>query len=191
MAEFAHMRHLREFRSHAIFEFFNTIGAERSFRPLLKGLVERAISDTGGRFGWGSLVRCTVERFDYRRKEWVGSGGMIDAFMDHEFGMRISTACARRFLGELPSRTKLVVMFGLGARQSYVVTARKAIEAARPGNWRTLNKVAYTDGRVTVVHVEHFASQGANIPNWLGVNDHPRSRLGTLAREAVSLSGVA
>jgi hypothetical protein len=63
---------------------------------------------------WGSLVRCTVERFDYRRKEWVGSGGMIDAFMDHEFGMKVSSACARRFLGELSSRTKLVVMFGLG-----------------------------------------------------------------------------
>jgi hypothetical protein len=112
---------------------------------------------------------------------------MIDEFMAHEFGMRISSACARRFLGTLPSRTKLVVMFGLGAKLSYVATARKAIEAARPGNWRTVNEVAYTGGRVTVVHVEHFASQGANIPNWLGVNDHPRSRLGLLARDAVLL----
>ena len=51
-----------------------------------------------------------------------------------------------------------------------------------------LNEVAYTDDRIMVVHVEHFASQGANIPNWLGQNAHPRSRLGLLAREAVSLS---
>jgi len=35
VAEFAHMRHLREFRSPAIFEFFNTIGAKPTFhRPL-------------------------------------------------------------------------------------------------------------------------------------------------------------
>lgn len=157
----------------------------------LRELVSQAIADTRGRFGWGSLVRCTVERFDYNRKEWVGSGGMIDEFMDHEFGKTNSNACAQRFLGDLPSKTKLVVMFGLGSRQSYVTTARKVIEAARPGRWRTLNEVAYTDGRVTVVHVEHFASQGADIPNWLGLNNHPRSRLGLIAREAVIIGLAA
>jgi len=76
-------------------------------------------------------------------------------------------------------------MFGLGTGNSYVTTARKAIEKARPGVWRTVNEVAYTDGKITVVHVEHFASQGANIPNWLGQNDHPRAKLGLLARAAV------
>ena len=51
-------------------------------------------------------------------------------------------------------------MFGLGAGGSYVATARKAIEKARGGTWRTINDVAYTDGKITVVHVEHFASPG-------------------------------
>jgi len=76
-------------------------------------------------------------------------------------------------------------MFGLGAGGAYVATARNAIEKGRPGRWRTINEVAYTDGTITVVHVDHFASQGANIPNWLGQHDHPRARLGRLAREAV------
>lgn len=150
----------------------------------LKDLVDQAIANTQGRFGWGSLVRCTVERFD--GKTWVGSGGMIDEFMKHEFGKRISHACATRFLSVLPYRTRLVIMFGLGAKGSYVSAARRAIESARPGTWRTVNEVAYTDGQITVVHVEHFASQGANIPNWLGQNNHPRSKLGLMAREAVS-----
>jgi hypothetical protein len=152
----------------------------------LKMMVDQAIADTNGRFGWGSLIRCTVERFDTKKQEWVGSGGMIDEFMATEFGKRISTACATRFLGDLTRVTKLIVMFGLGARGSYVATARKAIEAARPGRWQSVNEVAYTDGAITVVHVEHFASQGANIPNWLGQNAHPRSRLGLLARQAAS-----
>lgn len=112
--------------------------------------------------------------------------GMIDQFMATPFGQQISSSCATRFLGELPVETKLIIMFGLGAGGSYVSTARKAIEKARPGAWRTINEVAYTDGKVTVVHVEHFASQGANIPNWLGQNGHPRERLGTLARDAVT-----
>jgi len=154
----------------------------------LKMMVDRAIADTNGRFGWGSLVRCTVERFDFKKQEWVGSGGMIDEFMATEFGKRISTACATRFLADLTSATKLIVMFGLGSRGSYIATARRAIEAARPGRWQTVNEIAYTDGAITVVHVEHFASQGANIPNWLGQNGHSRARLGVLAREAVSIA---
>jgi hypothetical protein len=154
----------------------------------LKRSVEKAIADPNGRFGWGSLVRCTVERFDTKKREWVGSGGMIDEFMATQFGQTISTACASRFLRDLPHETKLIVMFGLGAGGAYVRTARKAIQTARPGNWRTINEVAYTDGKVTVVHVEHFASQGANIPNWLGQNNHVRARLGILAREAVAKS---
>jgi hypothetical protein len=154
----------------------------------LKMMVDRAIADTCGRFGWGSLVRCTVERFDAKEQEWVGSGGMIDEFMATEFGKRISTTCATRFLADLTPATKLILMFGLGARGSYVSTARKAIESARPGSWQSVNEIAYTDGAITVVHVEHFASQGPNIPNWLGQKAHSRSRLGLLAREAVSFA---
>ena len=157
----------------------------------LKQMVQDAIADRSGRFGWGSLIRCTVERFDQKKREWVGSGGMIDQFMATEFGKAISNNCATRFLSNLPPETKLVVLFGLGAGGSYVATARKAIEQARSGEWLTINDVAYTDGKVTVVHVEHFASQGANIPNWLGLNEHPRARLGLLARDAVQYALTA
>ncbi len=152
----------------------------------LKRSVEQAIADSNGRFGWGSLIRCTVERFDTKKRDWVGSGGMIDQFMATPFGQNISTTCATRFLRDLPQETKLIMMFGLGAGGAYVGTARKAVQAGRPGDWRTINEVAYTDGKVTVVHVEHFASQGANIPNWLGQNNHPRARLGIFARVAIA-----
>lgn len=151
----------------------------------LKSAVETAIADPKGRFGWGSLIRCTVERFDTKKGAWVGSGGMIDPFMQTGFGQEISTNCATRFLGALPPETKIVIMFGLGSKNAYVTAARKVIEKARPGAWRTVNEVAYTDGKIIVVHVEHFASQGALIPNWLGQTDHPRARLGILARAAV------
>jgi len=45
--------------------------------------------------------------------------------------------------------------------------------------------VAYTDGKVMVVHVEHFASQGALIPQWLGLKKHDRGLLGAMAADAV------
>ncbi len=93
---------------------------------------------------------------------------MLDKFVATDFGREVANQCALRFLSGLPETTRLIVMFGLGAKGGYVQAARRLIETARRGSWRWVNKVAYTDGRVTVVHVEHFASQGALIPNWLG-----------------------
>ena len=149
-------------------------------------MVDRLIADQDGRLHFGSLVRCTVERYDEDGRAWKGSGGgMLDKFMATPFGHEVASNCASQFLGALPVRTKLVVMFGLGSKLNYISATRKLVEAARPGKWRTVNEVAYSDGSVTFVHVEHFASQGALLPNWLGANAHPRSEYGRKARDAV------
>ena len=151
-----------------------------------RGMVNRLISDRAGRFHFGSLLRCTVERYEAKTGSWKGSGGgMLDNFMTTPFGNEVAMNCTTRFLSSLPLKTKLVVMFGLGTKLNYVRASRKLVEVSRPGNWVTLNEVAYSDGDVTFVHVEHFASQGALIPNWLGVNDHPRSSYGRQAHDAV------
>ncbi len=158
----------------------------RGDNDALKGEVDRLIADPNGQFHFGSLVRCTVERFDDKSGQWKGSGGgMLDKFVASPFGHKVASQCMRRFLSDLPATVRLVVMFGLGTKGNYVREARKLIEAARPGQWCTINDVAYADEQVTVVHVEHFASQGALIPNWLGENEHPRARLGRLAQQAV------
>ncbi len=157
-----------------------------------KGMVDHLISDRTGRFHFGSLVRCTVERYDDKANTWKGSGGgMLDKFVSTPFGSEIAMNCASEFLGCLPKKTKLVVMFGLGTKFNYVNASRRLMEFARPGEWSIVNEVAYTDGEVTFVHVEHFASQGALLPNWLGVNDHSRAKYGLLAREAVQGSGIS
>lgn len=93
---------------------------------------------------------------------------MLDKFVATAFGQEVAGNCATIFLASLPASTRLVIMFGLGTKMNYVREARRLIAAARPGAWRTVNDVAYTDGRVTFVHVEHFASQGAHLGNWLG-----------------------
>ncbi len=148
--------------------------------------VDELIADPSGRFHFGSLVRCTVERYDRKSAGWKGSGGgMLDQFVALPFGHDVATSCASRFLGSLPEATKLIVMFGLGTGLNYVDAAMKIFGFARPGEWRKLNDVSYTDGKVVVVHVEHFASQGSLIPDWLGLTGKPRARLGRLAQESV------
>jgi hypothetical protein len=76
-------------------------------------------------------------------------------------------------------------MFGLGSGLNYVNAAMAVYNKARPGVWRKLNDVSYTDGRITVVHVEHFKSQGALIPDWLGSTNKPRACLGRQAQESI------
>lgn len=158
----------------------------------LKRRVDDLIADETGRFHFGSLIRCTVERYDRKHVAWKGSGGgMLQQFVATTFGSEIAGRCATRFIGNLPSETKLAIMFGLGTKCGYVAESRKLFQSARPGAWRSVNQVAYTDGRVTIVHVEHFKSQGALIPQWLGERQHPRALLGILARQAVSAALVA
>jgi len=148
--------------------------------------VDRLISSQNGRFHFSSFIRCTVERLDLKSGEWKGTnGGMLDGFMKSSLGNYVVNQCATRFLGALPSSTKLVVMFGTGSNLMYVEAALSALKIARPGSWSRLNDIAYSDGTITVVHVEHFASQGSLIPDWLGIGEKPRARLGRLARTTV------
>lgn len=130
--------------------------------------VDRLIADKNGRFHFGSLIRCTVERRD--GLEWKGSGGgMLDKFVATDFGKEVAINCTSEFLSSLPTKTKLIVLFGMGSKQKYVTECLSLFKLSRGGDWQELNDVSYTDGKVTVVHVEHFASQGALIPKWLGM----------------------
>ncbi|WP_299021917.1 hypothetical protein [uncultured Photobacterium sp.] len=147
------------------------------------------INESNNRFHFGSLIRCTVEQLDAKTNKWKGSGGgMLDKFVKTDFGSQIANNCTQRFLVDLPERVKLIVMFGLGTKLNYVREAYKLFSKNRPGNWKWINDVSYTDGKVTVVHVEHFASQGALIPNWLGENNNLRQNLGLQAQTAVKLA---
>jgi hypothetical protein len=134
-----------------------------------------------------------VERFDEREtkpdKAWKGTGGgMLDKFIARDFGKAILANCSTKYLSDLPVQTKLIVMLGLGTKGNYVTACREALGKARRGPWQTINEVAYTDSKVVVVHTEHFASQGALLPNWLSGSGHERGRLGRLAQEAVRLA---
>lgn len=153
--------------------------------------IDRLIADKNGRFAFGSLIRCSVERRE--GEGWTGTGGgMLDRFVATPFGRRVATNCATRFLKDLPPETRLVVMLGLGTRLGYVGAVERVVRSVRASSsWRRLNEVSYGDAAVTFVHTEHFKSQGRLLPDWLG---HPRNdgspadparqRLGRLAAGA-------
>jgi hypothetical protein len=132
-------------------------------------VVDDMISDRAGRFAFGSLVRCTVERFD--GTVWKGTGGdMLGGFVSNDFGRRIAGNCARRHLGRLPVPTRLVVLMGTGSKGNYVDAAEMLVREARgaPTSWRRINAVAYGDDATTFVHTVHFAAQGRLRGDWFG-----------------------
>lgn len=148
--------------------------------------LDNAIADRSGRFHFGSLIRCTVERHEKKTSTWTGTGGgMLDKFVSTDFGKSVAGNCSTRFLSRLPTQTRLIVMFGLGTKLNYVQESFKLYQAARGGEWSRLSEVAYSDGHVVVVHVEHFKSRGALIPNWMGEKNHQRGRYGKMAQDAV------
>jgi hypothetical protein len=150
----------------------------------LSRAVDELIADQSGRFHCGSLIRCTIEQ--RAKGKWIGTGGgMLDNFVASPFGQEVSSNCAVRMLGNLSPETKLIVMFGLGAKQAYVRSAFDLYNRALPGDWHWINGVTYTNGKLTVVHVEHFASQGRLLPSWLGLNGDDRATLGELAQQGV------
>ena len=154
-----------------------------------KKYVDQIIANTTGRFHFASLIRCTVERLDRKENKWKGSGGgMLDKFVSTTFGQTVVSNCSIRFLANLPKETKLIVMFGLGQKLKYVEQAYKIFQKTRPSIWKKINSVSYTDGIITVVHVEHFAAQGALIPNWLGKEGHERGNYGIQAQEAIKMT---
>lgn len=164
-------------------------GARQNLRRILHaiGLVEAdqdmdaLIADRTGRFAFGSLIRCTVEQWSAKATKtpgrgytagWIGSGGnMLGGFMEDAWGRQVVYNCVTRFLGHLPKSVKLVVLFGFGKNGAYVDHAERAIHAIRgSASWHRISEIAYSDGRVVFVHVEHFAAQGRLIPDWLGQN---------------------
>ncbi|MCS5517465.1 hypothetical protein NWF32_29175 [Pseudomonas qingdaonensis] len=158
----------------------------------LKQQVDRLVADNDGRFHFASLIRCTVERHDRKAGTWKGSGGgMLDKFIASPFGKSVASNCTTAFLRDLPQETRLIVMFGLGTGMNYVASAYALLRHARPGAWKMINAVAYTDGRITVVHVEHFAAQGALIPNWLGERDHREAGLACSRKRLFKHQGSA
>lgn len=153
--------------------------------------VDELISCRNGKFAFGSLVRCSVKKWD--GKKWLMSGKdiMSSCLRDQKMGAVIDH-CASRFLEELPASVRLVVM--LGNDLKYVEGCYSAIRKVRP-NLKTINAVAYGDEQVTFVHTVHFKAQGALVPNWATgapgrskklETDQPHKR--ELAQEAVTVA---
>lgn len=140
------------------------------------------------RFQFGSLIRCSVARWDSGKGEYSKSGGSIlKRFLKDPDCKPISLACRDRFLGELSTRTRLVIM--LGNDDEYITLCRELMTGAH-SRVEKINAVAYGNEQVRWVHLVHPMAQGRHVPDWLAGGETALGRkLGT-AQEAVLAAGL-
>ena len=173
-------------------------GFRSNLTKILQGLellssgdeIDRHIHADEQDFGFGSLLRCSISKWNQSKNEWAKSGDVIETIASDPHGACFLTNCADQFLKDLPSRLKLIVM--LSNSDSYMQLCRRTITNLHC-DVKQLNEVAYGNEGVTCVHVIHpSGSSGRHIPTWLAMSTDTRQGLkGVLAHQAVERSGAA
>ena len=108
---------------------------------------------------------------------------MLRVFRDPE-PRRLLVNCSNRFLRRFPSQLKLVVMLGVG--DEYMKRCQRLIAAIHGGDFREVNPVAYSTGRVTWVHVTHPSGQNGHFEEWVaGAGSDSKTTKRDLAKKAV------
>ena len=150
--------------------------------------VDRRICAGEKDFHFGSLFRCSVSMWDKKKQYYAKSGNAIlEKFIANSETREVAYNCTDRFLSALPSRTKLVLL--LGNTEEYIEGCKSLFKRLCP-EIRTLNQVAYSNGRIAWVHAIHAKALGDYIPQWVTGANTAIGRKFQPAFEGVVSSGV-
>lgn len=101
---------------------------------------------------FGSLVRCSLSRWNERAKRHECTGTVVPKAFREEVAAMVRT-CARTFLADLPASVRLVVM--LGTTDAYIEGCKSVVRSLNPATFRTINDVSYRTGPVIWTHASH------------------------------------
>ncbi|MCW3783590.1 hypothetical protein [Defluviimonas salinarum] len=137
-----------------------------SFRPrllevlktvgLMAGVfdIDRFFREDEADYGWGSLLRCSFTARD-ANGTYLGKSGPVITGMSRKEGFAVLTACARRHLEGLSSRTRLVVLLGNDDRYMALVARAMATVFPDYAAHPELGPVVFRAGGRFFVHVAH------------------------------------
>ena len=138
-------------------------------------------------FAFGSLIRCSISHVPAGSDKASKSGEIINALSRRRDGTDWAGNCIDRFLSDLPSRLRLVVL--MSNDDDYVEACFDRIARVRPGLKR-LSEVAYSDDRVTFVHIAHCSGTSvSHQQKWLARAEGRQGDKARLADEAVRGAG--
>lgn len=152
--------------------------------------IDAAMSRREQRYGWGSLVRCSLSGWNAKKQVYgAGTPEVLPAFEHPEAG-RFVDGCMRRFLGELPVATRIVVL--LGNADAYVESFAERLRRLHPQTYRRLNPVAHSTGvgdtgQTLWVHAAHPSPGNGHFTAFIdGAADSKQGAKREWARAAVT-----
>ena len=131
--------------------------------------VDEKIRSTEKEFHFGSLVRCSLSRYDEKESErrkrpvYATSGPLITkSFFEIP---DVISQCTNSFLAQLPQSIKAVIV--LGVTDSYVRSFRRKMRELHPHGFRDINLIAYENSRMLWVHLTHPSRGNGTLNAWL------------------------
>jgi hypothetical protein len=150
--------------------------------------VDQKIAAAETKFAFGSLVRCSLSRFNAKDKLGCTGEVMPKAFTE-EISSKVRK-CAETFLSNLPASVRLVLM--LGTTDSYIDGCRSIIRSLHGAHFSDINAVGYRTGDVVWIHISHPSGLNGHHPAWMtGDAATKPGRKRHLALDAIQLSSVA
>lgn len=115
--------------------------------------IDAAMTAAESRYAWGSVVRCSLSGWNASKGAFgAGTPQVLPAFK-HQDARRFLDGCTRRFLAELPRRTKVVCLLGNDDR--YIETLAAVLNGMHKGQYQRVNPVVHRVGGTLWVHVAH------------------------------------
>lgn len=148
--------------------------------------VSRRMVSTEAELAFGSLVRCSLSRFNSKSQRFECTGAIMPKAFTEDVSPIVQT-CANTFLANLPSSVRLVVMLGTG--DSYIKGCRTTMQHLHDKTFRAVNEVAHQAAGALWVHASHPSGLNGHHPAWVaGDSSNKQGRKRLLAQSAIQAS---
>ncbi|MFC1743120.1 hypothetical protein ACFL35_03925 [Candidatus Riflebacteria bacterium] len=138
-----------------------------------KESIDNRIKSTEKRFAFGSLVRCSLARYDRKKSAYLTSGVLINKSFSEI--PEIIMTCVRRFLSNIPSKTRLILM--LGSSNLYIKNCKKVIRSILLDDFQEVNSVSYGNKDILWAHLTHPSPGNGTIKAWLNGEGKPGKKM--------------
>jgi hypothetical protein len=136
----------------------------------------------------GSLIRCGIAMWDNSKGGYVKAGRVVQASATNPQAQKYVRNCASKFLGDLPSQLKIIVM--LSNDDAYMEACYSTMKYLYPNIVRH-NQASYWNDHLTWIHVIHpSGSSGRHIPAWLNDENGKQAMKREDAIEGVRIAGA-
>lgn len=167
---FAKMRH----RLKKVLETLKVMPTDRDIDSLMTAREKQ--------FGVASLVRCSFCKL--KNGSCKTSGDVVPSAFTNADTLNIIEQCASTYLGNLPSKVRLVVL--LGTADSYIAKTKKIFAKLYP-DFASINPTAFKAGGALWVYAAHPSPGNGHFESWVsaGLEDSSGQKR-VLALEALS-----